>query len=128
MAPDPAPLVVLPALIGKPPRRSYALVMEFAVIAENPLKPGHIVGLGIPSRLLDRDQATDWAFAMMTSFQFLGAFIAGDAPGQKDWLFVYTHRRLRLAVISAASIEEACTFMDTLAESGELICSNMHTS
>lgn len=102
--------------------------MEFAVIAENPLRPGHIVGMGIPSRLLDRDQATDWAFAMFNSYQFLGACIAGDVSGQKDWLFVYKHRRTRLAVITAASIEEACIFMDTLAATGELICSNLHTS
>lgn len=100
--------------------------MDFAVIAEHPNQPGLMIGIGLPV-LPSLDMATDWAFSMMNSYQFLGAAIPGD-DGDTDYLFVYHYKRTRLAAMTATSLEEACDCMEALAIEGELISSSAHTS
>jgi hypothetical protein len=95
--------------------------MNFAVIAEHPCQPGLMIGFGLPE-LPSRDTATDVAFAMFNSYQFLGSYLPGEA-GEADFLFVYWFKRMRLATVTASSLDEAGAMMDRLAEVGELISS-----
>ena len=99
--------------------------MDFAVIAEHPNQPGLMIGIGLPA-MRDHDLATDLAFSMMTTYRFLGAAVPGDEG--TDYLFVYRFKGMRMAAITAGSLEEAADCMEALAAAGELISSSAHTS